>query len=355
MRYSKKILEAVYPEYISEKRRPAETPDALCLDGKASMGTFANPFRLLNPEDCKGAVKGVARSLYPFRLKQWEAFEISFAEGFLVGAVYSVGMMMTNILIFYDKINNKVVSNQTIGMPKKDRLAKTLVDSGAYNEIGRIKIYIKNNFEKGECKVFANSRKTGRHVGMDVDVRLKSVAMPSICVMPLGENRPLYSQKELFKAVGNLRIGDAIYQFEDGLAIIDDHKGFYPYNMRYDWVTGAGETDEGTVAFNLTANQVTNSFDYNENYLWLNGELHPLPPIKFDKVKDVWRITDDYGAVDVTFKIDNSFRLKLNALAIKIDYTAPFGYLEGTIKDLEGNPHAINGLFGMGEDKNYRM
>jgi hypothetical protein len=60
--------------------------------------------------------------------------------------------------------------------------------------------------------------------------------------------------------------------------IIDDHKGYYPCVMKYDWITALGYAGNGRlVGFNLTDNQVQDHEKYNENCLWLDGKMYPRP------------------------------------------------------------------------------
>ena len=62
---------------------------------------------------------------------------------------------------------------------------------------------------------------------------------------------------------------------------MDDHKGFYPYVMQYDWVTGMGYSQEGKLqGFNLTDNQVRDHERFNENCLWLDGKNVSTPTYK---------------------------------------------------------------------------
>lgn len=52
-----------YPDYISEKRRPAPTPDSIVENGKAHFGTFDKPFKKLNLLDCENLAAKSCRTL----------------------------------------------------------------------------------------------------------------------------------------------------------------------------------------------------------------------------------------------------------------------------------------------------
>jgi hypothetical protein len=188
------------------------------------------------------------------------------------------------------------------------------------------------------------------------EVALKSISMPSVVVMPLGENKPLYIHKELFKAMGTVIIGDQTFELDEhAICAIDDHKGYYPYHMEYDWIAGFKNGEEGPTAFNIVDNQVINPDDYNENFIWIKGEMHPLPPVKVTKkTHTLWFAQDKHGAVDLQFEIEDDFTKKVNLPFFKADYRAPYGVINGTMMDLEGKKHSLEGTFGIGEDLDYK-
>ena len=359
MKQSDKVQNAIYPSFISALRRPKQPPSSIAKNGVASFGTFAGPIPNLNMLDVANPVKKYfPRWLNSIRIKEWEAFEISFDEGFIVGAIYDVGIMTFNVLIFYDKDKNEVAHNQYISHQPGKVVEDSLIDSTSKYNIRGFEIAFENNMQEGKCTVSAHCPPRNNRLKMIVDCDFVSISQPSVVVMPLGDNRPLYSHKELFSVEGEICIGDKTYVMnENSLAIIDDHKGYYPYNMHYDWITGMGKTaQDGVIGFNLTDNQVSNKHDYNENYLWINGDMHPLPEISIARLENGnWLATDEHDTVNVEFIIMNEFELKVGLEILGANYIAPFGYHKGWIKDIFGVKHSVNNLFGMGEDKTYNM
>ena len=359
MKQRDSIQKASYPEFIPEKRRPIDTPVSIVEGGVVNFGTFKDPILNLNMLDAKSPVKKCfPKWLNASRIKEWEAYEISFDEGFVVGAIYDVGMMTFNVIIFYDKKSKEVSFNQYI-KPGPGKIVKdSLVNTFCENNIKGFSISFDNQFQNGICIVKSNCPSKKNKLNMSVDCELSSIAQPCVAVMPLGQNRPLYSQKELFSAKGRITIGEKTFTMnENSIAIIDDHKGYYPYRMHYDWITGMGNTEQdGVIGFNLTDNQVTNASEYNENYLWLSGDMHPLPPVKMERLENGnWLATDEHDTVCVEFVIENSFKLKVGVGFYGAKYIAPFGYHKGWIKDINGVKHSVDNIFGMGEDKTYTM
>ena len=112
------------------------------------------------------------------------------------------------------------------------------------------------------------------------------------------------------------------------------------------------------IGFNLTQNQVIHPERYNENCLWINGKIHPLPPVSFSRphgVDNTWLIKDEYGMVDIEFTPEAAGKGDMNLLVLKAYYRGPVGGFKGFIRDSGNKRHPVDGCFGMGELKRLRM
>jgi hypothetical protein len=180
--------------------------------------------------------------------------------------------------------------------------------------------------------------------------------------MPFAHNRAMYSHKGLVPAEGRLSVGAEQHQLSlaDSHLLMDDHKGFYPRVMRWDWLTAAGRDRKGRlIGFNLTRNQCVLPEQYNENGFWIDGELHLLPAIQVDRPErrdrgrhpgERWTARDRRGLVRLGFEIEVDGRVDVNALVIQSKYRGPFGRFTGHLADGAGAELELDGLFGMGED-----
>jgi len=143
------------------------------------------------------------------------------------------------------------------------------------------------------------------------------------------------------------------------MGIIDDHKGYYPYRMRYDWVTGFGNDAKGRrVAFNLTDNQARDPERYNENCLWINGRVWPLPTVKVTRPggdAGEWIVQDTEGMVDLVFVPEVANDDRFNLGFIESDYAGPLGSFRGFLRNGEGEKIQAERLYGMGERQFLRM
>lgn len=352
-----------YPEYISEKRRPVATPDSIVENGQAHFGTFDKPFKKLNMLDCK---KPCGRLMPDFmkksRLTEWEAFEVHLDQGALISAVYNTGPFGFSIFVWFDKRSKKIYSWRNIVPVKKAKVASQLVDDYCELNVKKSSYVIKNDLMNGKAsaKGWSENRKSGK---IEIDVQVERVAPISNVSIPFGENKPLYSEKDFFKATGYITVNGEKFETNDNsVAIIDDHKGYYPFFAHYDWLTTMGKCEidgqQKYFAFNLTRNQSIDQDNYNENIIWIEGASYPMPPVKFSKEKrksKVWTIRDEHGCVDLRYEIDNVFYMPIHLLVVDVYYALPFGRIYGYVKDTEGRKYTVDGMLGIGEDKTTRM
>ena len=177
----------------------------------------------------------------------------------------------------------------------------------------------------------------------------------SIC-QPLTKHRPLYSYKNLMPGKVNMSLDNKPVTFSDkGFGIIDDHKGYYPKTVNYDWGTAGTYINNKLTGFNLTRNQVLNPEQFNENCLWLDGKVWALPAITVSHEKHSWHYTDVAGMVDLHFTelVPNSQKFHLGF--VYMDYQGPFGLFNGVIHHPEVGAVEFKNVLGMAERKRYKL
>ena len=248
-----------YPDYISEKRRPVPAPKSIVENGQAHFGTFDKPFEKLNLLDCeKPCGKFMPDFMKKSRLTEWEAFEVHLDEGALVSAVYNTGPLGFSIFVWFDKRSGKISSWRNIVPVKKAKVASQLVNDYCELKVKKSEYVIKNDLMNG--KASAKGWSEGKCGRIEIDLSVERLSPPSNVSIPFGPNKPLYSEKDFFKAEGYITVnGEKFLTNENSVSIIDDHKGYYPYRAHYDWLTTMGRCDidgeKKYFAFNLTRNQ----------------------------------------------------------------------------------------------------
>ncbi|MBI9067318.1 MAG: DUF2804 domain-containing protein [Salinivirgaceae bacterium] len=313
-------------------------------------GAFSCEFKNLNFLDIKKVWnKKTPKWFKKFRLKEWQAFQLWHKEHFVFGAIYNAKIVGVSIVSYYNfKTGFKQHSIKTT-LPFAQKVAWGLNNSRSKNN----EIEIKNEIELNRFTIKIDDRPND----LNLNINAFHITEPHVCCIPFGKNRAMYSHKALMPCSGNLKIGNTTINIgrNDSLLILDDHKGFYPYKLKYNWATGAWRKSDGEFyAFNLTENQSIDSENFNENCFWVNGILQVLPPVKFNFLSGKWIITDAYGMVNLEFTIKSENTLKSNFGLIKANYKAPYGVFNGVIKNTK-HTIRLNNVYGMGEIKRYSM
>ncbi|MCR4726178.1 MAG: DUF2804 domain-containing protein [Clostridia bacterium] len=375
-----------YSKFISQKRRAVPTPKSMVNpDGSCVFGTFDKEFEDMDIVKLKGPT-ALPNCFNKLKLTLWEATEVHLKNGVLLAVVCDMGIFGKTMNVFWDKRTKKVYCWDTNLPSKKTVIAPNLLN-GAVAE-GRTDVsFVKyvNNFQDGKCEL------SGSHKGkclitegredktavaaikenyseatIEYDFTLTRLSDPCVVSIPFDAKRPrpLYSQKDFFKAEGKLVInGEELISDDETVAIVDDHRGYYPRRAHYDWVTTMGKCEidgeKKFIAFNLTRNQSINQDDYNENILWFEGKSSLLPPVKFTRTSETkdfrnyaeWRVKDEHDMVNLTFKVYGINPMIVHAGIVNIDYYITFGELEGYVRDEDGVKYDLTGMLGMGEDK----
>ncbi|MFA5741739.1 MAG: DUF2804 family protein, partial [Candidatus Izemoplasmatales bacterium] len=192
-----------YGKLISVKRQSVSTPNNLVDNGQAVFGTFDKEFERMDLISLKNPVS----RLYPnflnkLRLTLWEATEVHLDNGVLLAVVCDMGIFGMTLNVFYDKRTKKVYSWSYNLASSKTTIAPNLINGSiaeAHTKNSSIQ-YI-NHFEVGKCALTGNS-KSDKAGNLAYEFALERVSLPSIVSIPFGDNKPLYSQKDLFKVKG---------------------------------------------------------------------------------------------------------------------------------------------------------
>ena len=352
-----------YSKFISPIRRSVPTPRDMVADGKCVFGTFDKEFETMDMLHIDRPT-AAPNEMNHIKFSCWEATEVNFEEGLLLTACADMGIYGAILTIWYDK-RTKKVTTWNIQLPRDAvHMAGTLV-GGSVSEAagpgGHVR-YV-NNFQDGQAHLEGKLESADGVLEFNLD--LSRLSLPSIVSIPFEDpavrHRPLYSQKDLFHVTGSATLnGEAITIDEKTTGIIDDHKGYYPEQAHYDWLTTLGQHEGEWFGFNLTRNQSIDQDAYNENLIWLDKATSLLPPITFKRsiptidFEDyaLWEVKDDHGMVDIKFHVYGVSKLiAKRPPVLDMEYFVVFGELEGFILNEDGKKYILDGMPAMGEDK----
>lgn len=339
-----------------------DAPERLVLNGATLFGSWLGIPGQANLIDARPYPFPLPRAIKRFRLKEWQAIQAGDSEWFIMAVLYDAKFISMASLDVWNRAEKRSYGFRRLFLGSRFSLPDNL--DFAETSIGSPgdRLSIVTDLSKGWLTLEARSksRKTPIDLALRFDLAPKKCFPFSVC-MPLGLNRAIYSTKALFPCSGTIVASGPAHHFDFATAsgILDNHKGYYPYRLHYDWVTGFGvDASGGRIGFNLTDNQVRDQVTYNENRLWVDGRVDALPPVKITRPngpESPWIIQDTEGMVDLIFHPEAAHEIKVRLGIAEIDYAGPFGRFEGRLRAATGEMIDASSLYGMGEDKNVRM
>lgn len=350
-------------------RTISEPPERIVQDGRFNLGWYSGPAKFANMFEVERPYHyPVPRWVKAFRCKEWRAFQAGNERWFFFTALYEAKLFSTVLFYIWDKQNRQAYQIKRFLPPIHFGIGDRLDGERIGFQTRSCAISYKTDLSGGVISVEATrkGRRGGRggllpfRVNFNFAYNSRQTAPSTVC-LPLGLNRAMYSTKVLMPMQGWLELGEERFEFSgaDAMGIMDDHKGYYPYQLRYDWITGFGLDGKGRRAgFNLTNNQVKDQAQYNENVMWINSRIFPLPPVTVTRPQGpdgTWHIQDTEGLVDLSFKPDFLNPFRVNALVMASNYYGPFGGFEGFIRSPDGAEKIdARSMYGMGEQKYLR-
>lgn len=333
-------------------------PAQLVEGGRQRLGRFAGPLSRVNLLDAP--YLRLPRPLRRWRLKEWQAVQLAAPGVFVNVALFDAKLMsLVQVKVYEHATGEKIVHEWKL-RPGAFAVADQLLDSTTHYGDRRGSLAFRNELARGRLAVEIDVRATRKLPAVAGRIELETDRGAShVASLPFAGDVGMYSHKGMFPASGNLAVGVRDHALAGALALLDDHKGYYPYVMRWDWVTAATRTKGRALGFNLTRNQCRDPERYNENCAWIDDRIGLLPPVTFEReherqAGERWTIRDREGRVDLRFEPSVPGDVRVNALIVESRYRGPFGRFEGRLAPEGLPPIEVDGWFGMGEDFHLR-
>jgi hypothetical protein len=340
--------------------REIQPPRAAPIDkGKPLQGTWTRAFDevdLLSIQ--RPFLVPLPKWMRDCRIKEWESFTLQDDHFYLDAVLSNMKYYRMAQVLLYDKetrdrlIFRKIIPFSGWRLPKE--LSNASIDSRSYGFFFRIHDWLDADTIKVDLDIEATHRRPSftAHVEYDLDVNRTT---PMAVNLLFSERRCMYAYKVFAAVRGDMVFGGRHISFdsERTSGIFCDFKGYYPYRMQSLWCmameTGAGGHRYG---FSLGENQAKETYKNNENALWVDGRLTPLPPVHItmpEGVDSEWIIQDMEGMVDLVFIPQEQIGKSFNFLLCKSDYETPLGYFNGMLVDSEGERIQVHNLLGLGK------
>jgi hypothetical protein len=327
--------------------------------GRPVYGTWTGAFEEVDLLDIRRPYQWpLPRWIRDSRIKEWESFDIQDDRFYLGAILANLKLFRFAQVILYNKENReklryiKVIPFSGWKLPRG--LASASVSSRSYGFFFRIHDWLDADTIRVDLDVEATRKRPSFTAHVMYELGRDKVS-PMAVNLGFSGDRCLYAYKALAAVRGDLVFGGRHISLsaEKTSGLFCDFKGFYPYPMQSVWGKGAGFDQEGRrFGFSLGENQTRENHRNNENALWVNGELTPLPPVRITMpggVKADWIIQDVEGMVDLVFSPQEPLHGGLNLLFARAEQETCLGCYNGMLLNARGEKMQVHNLWGTGE------
>jgi hypothetical protein len=298
-----------------------------------------------------------------FRIKEWESFSVQDDRYYIHAILINVKYYRAAQVFVYDWETKELLLKVRKILPFSGwqlprRLSNASIESRSYGFFFRIHTWLDANIIRVDLNIQARRKRPSFTAHLSFNFAKKATTPMAVNLL-FSERRSLYTFKALTAVRGNIAVGTRIISLDSKKTsgLFCDYKGFYPYRMVSVWCTGFGITaDNVRVGFSITENQTKESHKNNENALWVEEELTPLPPIRItmpNGIESDWVIQDLEGMVDLTFTPQKEalrgLHSYINLILSKVDFNTPLGYYNGMLVNSRGEQIPVHNMPGLGE------
>jgi hypothetical protein len=298
------------------------------------------------------------RGIKGLRIKEWESFVIQDNRFYLQARLSNLKYFHAAQLTMYDWETKERLEFRKVIPGGGWRLPRSLnnasVESRSRGFFFRIHSWLDAESIKLELNVKRRPEKPAfaAHAAFSL---AEGKTTPMAVSLLFSEHRNMYAYKALTAVNGDVVSGGKHIHFEPSKTsgLFCDFKGYFPYRMRSTWCTGMGfDSKNRRFGFSLGENQAREPYKNNENALWIDGRLTPLPPVKITRnggPESDWIIQDLEGMVDLVFTPRESNRNTENIFFSASDYENPLGCFNGLLISAEGEELPVRNVWGSGE------
>jgi hypothetical protein len=348
--------------YTREILPPIASP---VKDGNPIIGTWNKAFEKVDLQEISRPFRfPLPRWAKNLRIKEWQCFS-AYNNYFLMDAIFcNLKFYRMAQVLLYDRekeqkfIFRKVIPGTGWQLPKS--LANSSVNSHSVSFFFRIHNWLDADTVKLDINIEAARKHPQLTVHLAYDMNSQEL-IPMAASLGVSKRRTMYAYKAFAPVRGDMVLaGKRIILKQDTCSgVFYDCKGFFPYRMNTTICSAAGFDEQNRrFGFHIAENQTRDTNKNNENALWVNGKLTPLPPVRITMPNGPdsdWIIQDVEGMIDLTFTPKESDKSGVKLFLTRADFNVPLGYYNGMLVNSEGEKINIKNLFGIGENLYLRV
>ncbi|MDR2534532.1 MAG: DUF2804 domain-containing protein [Treponema sp.] len=333
--------------------------------GKPLQGTWDTPFDKVDLMAVRRAFPiPPPRWTQECRIKEWQVFVMQDQRFFFEAVFGNIKYFRWAQVFFYNKETKEKLRFRKLipfrGWQMPQSLSNALIDSRSHGFFFRIHNWLDADLIKVDLDIEAARTRPSFTAHLEYEAAKSSVTPMAVNLL-FSQTQCMYAYKVVAPVRGDLVFaGDHIgLNPAQTVGFFGDFKGHYPYRMHSVWCTGLGFDEENRrYGFSVAENQTKETFKNNENALWVDGKMTPLPPVHItipQGIESDWVIQDMEGMVDLVFTPQEPMHSGFTLLIANGEYNTPLGYYNGAVLDAAGNAVLIHNHWGLGEQVNLRI
>ncbi|MFA6450431.1 MAG: DUF2804 domain-containing protein [bacterium] len=342
------------------KREIQESPESIVRDGRILNGIFRKPIRNMNFGDVKWPGGFIEKSLRSLKLKEWLGFTIEHPDWHLIAFMQDAKCLASSNLFAYDRRNNTLITYERNGLPGAVRMAANLLDDRSEHVARGYIMEFYSHIDAGEHTIRIEIEGTCRKPGVSAEIVLTedlSSVQPFVASFPLRGNNNMFTHKAPMPASGWFKIGGEKFEYDPSrdIAIMDEHKSYFPYITVWQWATFAGYDAAGRlIGVNIGVHEtIEDQEKHNENCLWIGNKMELLGAAAFEfdpkRRMEPWKIRELNGRAELTFYPQGDKVKNVSLGIMDMKYFQPCGFFRGYIIDDNGERIEINDMYGVAE------
>jgi hypothetical protein len=303
------------------------------------------------------------------RVKEWESFTIQGGRFLLFAMLCNLKIYRTAMVFVYDRESGELLKYRKVipggGWKLPKGLNNASVDSRSWGFFFRVHSWLETGTIRLDLDIEATRKRPSftAHAAFMLEPAAETAGplsgegktTPLAVSLLFSNRRSMYAYKVMSPVRGDMVFGGRHIALDPAKTsgFFWDYKGYYPYGTDNYRCTAAGFDSGGRrFGFSIGENHAREPFKNNENALWVDGCLTPLPPVNITRpggIDSEWVIQDLEGMVDLVFTPKEQLRYGLNLVFVGSECDSPMGYYNGVLVDARGVEIPVKNLWGIGQ------
>lgn len=345
------------PVYSREIKSAPVSPVS---DGRPVFGTFSGPFRTFN-------IRGIKRPFgdlpLPAFLTDWRVMEILrfyFCDSSYIGEIelFDGGYFSFMETVLWNRKTGRRFAYRRLLPPSFMQLPHKPASSITACRTRKRYLRILTRLEKHHLLADFDFVGSDHRPPLSGHLEMHVTSDASVCmstVTPWEVRRRCEAAMQTAGPLdGFINTGFEVHEIDPsgGVGYFDVRQAHYSLRTKSSLVIGLGKLDGRTVSFQLGNPVSGEEMKYNDNVLFVDNVMTPLPPVRItrpDGVAGAWVIQDTESMVDLVFTpISDSIR-HMSAFVVRTSYHTVYGSFEGVLLTASGEKITLRGFPGVGK------